>query len=185
MLTLLKSSVFALVAAGPEEEKFTTLPNATMPNETVSMSTDSYSGYLNVSDTKSLHYVFVASKSDSAATDPLLMWFNGGPGCSSMLGLFQENGPWVVDDNETMYENPLPWNMNANLLYIESPSGVGFSIAKTDNDYLHTDMSVSRDAFKALQEWYLKFPEYDDNDLFISGESYAGLYVPYLAWQIV
>lgn len=81
-----------------------------------------------------------------------------------------------------MYENPLPWNSNANLLYIESPSGVGYSIAKNPSDYAHTDMSVSRDAFKALEEWYLKFPEYDENDLFISGESYAGLYVPYLAY---
>jgi len=52
------------------------------------------------------------------------------------------------------------------------------------NDTAHSDMSGSRDVFMALQEFYKKFPEYAENELFISGESYAGLYVPYLAWQI-
>ena len=102
-----------------------------------------YSGYLDL-DTdgnKSLHYMFTYSQ-DNPETDPLVVWFNGGPGCSSMLGFFQENGPWVVDDdNHTIYENPYPWNMRANVMYLESPAGVGFSIAKNDNDWKHNDFS--------------------------------------------
>lgn len=146
------------------------------------MPTESYSGYLPVTDSKSLHYVFVESF-DQPATDPLLIWFNGGPGCSSMLGLFQEIGPFSVnDDDHTVTVNPEPWNKKANVLYIESPAGVGFSVANTTQDMKHNDMSVSEDAFKALQEWYVKFPEYKDNDLFVTGESYAGIYGPYLAW---
>ena len=81
-----------------------------------------------------------------------------------------------------MFVNEHSWNTQANVLYIESPSGVGYSIMKDAADMAHTDMSSSRDAFKALEEFYVKFPEYKDNSLFISGESYAGLYVPYLAW---
>ncbi len=103
-----------------------------------------YSGFLNVRPTaKQLHYVFIESLSNPK-TDPIVIWFNGGPGCSSLLGLFQENGPFVIDDGETIIKpNPFPWNREANLLYIESPAGVGFSYSTSeqDSDFIHTDMS--------------------------------------------
>jgi len=119
-------------------DKITNLPNITF-------SSNAYSGYLNVSDTKALHYLFFESKGDPA-TDPLLMWFNGGPGCSSMLGAFQENGPWVVLDNGTIFENPFPWNTKANTLYIESPAGVGYSVYDAATDNSTNDMQQSEDA---------------------------------------
>ena len=72
---------------------------------------DTYSGYLTVSDTKSLHYTFATSLSSTPTTDPVVIWFNGGPGCSSMLGFMQENGPIIVDDGETQFKlNDYPWN---------------------------------------------------------------------------
>ena len=46
-----------------------------------------YSGYLTASPSKRLHYVLVTSLSDPA-NDPVVVWFNGGPGCSSLLALF-------------------------------------------------------------------------------------------------
>jgi len=98
-----------------------------------------------------LHYVFIESLSNPA-TDPILIWFNGGPGCSSMLGLFAENGPYIIDDGETIIKpNPWPWNKNASLLFIESPAGVGFSLANGTGDTLHSDLSQSEDAFAGLQ----------------------------------
>ena len=75
-----------------------------------------YSGYLPVTETKALHYVFIESLSNPAS-DPILIWFNGGPGCSSMLGLFAENGPYIIDDGETIIKaNPWSWNKNASFL---------------------------------------------------------------------
>jgi serine carboxypeptidase-like clade 2 len=48
----------------------------------------------------------------------------------------------VIDDGQTVIKpNPEPWNKRANMLYIESPAGVGFSIANTTDDMNHTDMS--------------------------------------------
>ena len=70
------------------------------------------------------------------------------------------------------------------MLYIESPAGVGYSIAKTEADLIQNDHSSSQDALEAMHKFYEKFPDLIDNDLYISGESYAGIYVPYLSWQI-
>ena len=61
------------------------------------MPSHSYSGYLNVTATKALHYVFIESL-NNPANDPIIVWFNGGPGCSSMLAFSQENGPFFVDN---------------------------------------------------------------------------------------
>lgn len=146
------------------------------------LNADWYSGYLDATDTKKLHYVFVTSLTDPI-NDPVVLWFNGGPGCSSLLALFQEHGPYVIDDGEYYIKtNPEPWNKRANILYLESPAGVGFSTAGLPSDYQHNDMSQSKDAMAALLSWYKGYPEYLRNDLYISGESYGGIYTPYLAW---
>lgn len=148
------------------------------------MPSNSYSGYLSITESKALHYIFVESTGNATA-DPVVVWFNGGPGCSSLLGFMQEHGPFVIDDNSTVIiENPYPWNVAANMLYIESPAGVGYSVGNTTRDLKHSDTSQSRDAFVALEAFFAKFPEKMGNELFVSGESYGGIYTPYLSWQI-
>lgn len=118
----------AVTLAAPAEDLMGALPDAP------AFTTTTYSGYLPVSDTKSLHYVFVESESDPA-NDPVVIWFNGGPGCSSMLAFMQENGPLAIDDGEDYIKtNPYPWNQRANMIWLESPAGVGYSIAGTAED---------------------------------------------------
>jgi len=53
----------------------------------------------------------------------------GGPGCSSVLALFTENGPFNVTDNLTLVTNPYSWNTNSNLLFVDQPVGTGYSHA--------------------------------------------------------
>ena len=168
----------AAAMAAPKDDLMANLPDAP------AFQTDTYSGYLKATDSKKLHYAFAESM-DSPSTDPIIIWFNGGPGCSSMLGMMQELGPIVVDDGEDYFKtNPHPWNERANVLFLESPAGVGWSVAGTDADLDTNDMVQSEDAINALRDWFTKFPEYLSNEVFVSGESYGGIYVPYLAWQI-
>jgi cathepsin A (carboxypeptidase C) len=145
-----------------------------------------YSGYLEIPDKqRRLHYVLAESQNDPK-NDPLVIWFNGGPGCSSMLGFAQEHGPYVMPDGFTTFQkNPESWNLEANVLYIESPAGVGYSYYWGRDTDSFDDLTSSEDNYAALLVFFEKFPEYKVNELFISGESYAGIYVPYLAWQIL
>ena len=101
-----------------------------------------YSGYVDVTGTTNmLHYMFVESQNDPT-TDPLIIWFNGGPGCSSMLGWAQEHGPWVMKNGTDYFQsNPYSWNVKANMLYLESPGGVGYSYCGSVEDCTFTDQS--------------------------------------------
>jgi cathepsin A (carboxypeptidase C) len=141
-----------------------------------------YSGYADVTATKKLHYVLITSQ-NSMQNDPLQIWFNGGPGCSSMMGIFQEHGPFVVDDGTNyLVSNMWSWNKKANMLYIEMPGGVGFSTCDHDaGECVFTDKTTTDDNIVALVNWFKKYDDFKKNKLFISGESYAGVYVPWAA----
>ncbi|KAL2076897.1 hypothetical protein ACEWY4_027498 [Coilia grayii] len=142
-----------------------------------------WSGYLQASPGKFLHYWFVTSQSDPLK-DPVVLWLNGGPGCSSLDGFLSENGPFHVnDDGATLYENPYSWNLVANMLYLESPAGVGFSYSD-DQKYKTDDDQVAEDNYLALQSFFAKFPNFTQNELFIFGESYGGVYAPTLSLRV-
>jgi len=109
-----------------------------------------YSGYLDIKDQSlsnvvhHMHYFFFPSQSNST-TDPVLFWFNGGPGCSSLLGALYEHGPFLINDafGMLMY-NKYSWNQKASVVYIESPSEVGFSyIDNKPKNYSWTDEAVA------------------------------------------
>jgi carboxypeptidase C (cathepsin A) len=102
-----------------------------------------------------------------------------------MLGFLQEHGPYVMDDWETKFnKNEFSWNKEANMLYIESPAGVGYSFCDNIKLCASSDASSSIDNLEALLSFFEKFPMFLGNDLYLSGESYAGVYVPYLAIRI-
>lgn len=109
-------------AAFPANDKVTQLDK--MPD----LSFGLYSGYLPIAGSKKeLHYLAALSKGDWRV-DPVMIWFNGGPGCSSMLAWVQEHGPYVIEDGATSFtKNDYSWNNEASVFYIESPANVGFS----------------------------------------------------------
>ncbi|XP_058485522.1 cathepsin A-like [Solea solea] len=142
-----------------------------------------WSGHLQAGPGKFLHYWFVTSQRNPLK-DPVVLWLNGGPGCSSLDGFLSENGPFHVnDDGATLYNNTFSWNQIANILYLESPAGVGYSYSD-DKDYTTSDDQVADDNYKALQSFFTKFPNFTQNDFFIFGESYGGIYAPTLSLRV-
>jgi len=128
------------------------------------------------------NYFFWLVESKSApATDPLLMWLSGGPGCSSQLALFAENGPCTINsDGATTTLNPYSWNAKANVIWVDQPAGVGFSSGLGT----HNEEGVASNMHTFLQGFYAEFPKYQDVPFYIFGESYAGHYVPAIAHKI-
>ncbi|XP_056614995.1 cathepsin A-like [Triplophysa dalaica] len=142
-----------------------------------------WSGYLKASSGKFLHYWFVTSQRDPIR-DPVVLWLNGGPGCSSLDGFLSENGPFHVnDDGTTLYENEFSWNKIANVLYLESPAGVGYSYSD-DQKYATNDDEVADNNYLALQSFFAKFPNFTKNEFYIFGESYGGIYAPTLSLRV-
>lgn len=142
-----------------------------------------YSGYVTVDEKKqrALFYYF-AEAEIQPASKPLVLWLNGGPGCSSLgVGAFSENGPFRPS-GEVLVRNEYSWNTEANMLYLETPIGVGFSYSTDTSSYESVnDHITARDNLMFLKKWLDKFPQYRNRSLFITGESYAGHYVPQLA----
>ena len=96
-------------------------------------------------------YWFFESRS-APATDPVLLWMTGGPGCSSEVALFGENGPCSVNKNGTdTIRNPFSWNSNASVLYIDQPAGTGFSYGLGLD---HDEKGVAADMYDFLQQFF-------------------------------
>ena len=92
-----------------------------------------------------------------------------------------------MHDNDKFEINNYSWVNEANMIYLESPGDVGFSYidSKLDYELEINDDIAAEDNFKALQDFFKKFPTFKGKDFYISGESYAGIYVPMLANKII
>jgi cathepsin A (carboxypeptidase C) len=110
--------------------------------------------------------------------DPLVLWLTGGPGCASEIALFYENGPYQFEaDGKTLKSNPYSWNDKANLLYVDQPVGTGYSHAGVT--HLSTnEEEIAENMAQFMIKFLTKFPELQGKDFYITGESYAGHYIP-------
>ncbi|XP_016443124.1 serine carboxypeptidase-like 34 [Nicotiana tabacum] len=147
-----------------------------------------YAGYVTVNEThgRALFYWFFEATTNPH-NKPLLLWLNGGPGCSSIgYGEAEELGPFFTQKNKPELKfNNFSWNKAANLLFLESPVGVGFSYTNTSSDITELgDTVTAQDSYKFLVNWFRRFPQFKSHEFYIAGESYAGHYVPQLAEQI-
>lgn len=142
----------------------------------------SYSGYLTVDkkcESNLFFWFFPAQKSWKRA--PVVLWLQGGPGASSLFGLFEEIGPFSFENR--LKRRKFSWNVENNLLFIDQPVGTGFSFTRQDC-YASNETQVSEQLFSALVQFYQLFPEITTNKFFLTGESYAGTYIPAIGYKI-
>ncbi|KAJ2817638.1 hypothetical protein FBU31_006154, partial [Coemansia sp. 'formosensis'] len=135
-----------------------------------------YSGYLDTAEDKHFFFwVFEARNPVESGDTPVILWTNGGPGCSSQVGVLMELGPCRVNKGGAgTSRNPYGWNDNAHVIFIDQPLNTGFSYGqRVDNSY-----DAGKDVNVFLRMFYYSFPEYSSSQLHVFGESYAGHYVP-------
>jgi vitellogenic carboxypeptidase-like protein len=145
----------------------------------------SYSGYLTVNKTHQSNlffWFFPAQNGDTNA--PLLVWLQGGPGSSSLFGLFAEQGPIMVDEQQNLHPRNITWNSKYHLLFIDQPVGTGYSFTKSEDGYVRNEDEVARDLYAMLIQFFVIYHEYAASPFYVTGESYGGKYVPAIVYKI-
>ncbi|XP_059625414.1 serine carboxypeptidase-like 20 [Cornus florida] len=178
---------FGVIEAAPEAALITSLPGFNG-----NFLSKHYSGFVTIGgnpEPKNLFYYFVASER-SPSSDPVVLWLNGGPGCSSFDGFVYEHGPFNFEAGKSkgslpsLHLNPYSWSKVSNIIYLDSPAGVGFSYSPNTTAYRTGDIQTAKDTHAFLLKWFEQYPEFLSNPFYISGESYAGVYVPTLASNV-
>ncbi|CAN6443947.1 unnamed protein product [Victoria cruziana] len=149
------------------------------------------SGYLPINKTtgSAIFFTFyeaIQRSSPSTSQTPLIIWLQGGPGCSSMIGNFFELGPWMLSAHSPdLQPNPHSWNRRFGLLFLDNPIGTGFSIAANETEIPTNQKSVGRHLYIAFQYFLSTNPGFRSRPLYITGESYAGKYVPAFGYYVL
>ncbi|KDQ51312.1 hypothetical protein JAAARDRAFT_140320 [Jaapia argillacea MUCL 33604] len=170
-------------------DSFTTLGHPAFPNYNVRVkksdfcdgTVGAYTGYIDI-EARHLFFYFFESRGNPDKDD-VIFWTNGGPGCSSSIGLFMELGPCrVTQPNDTSF-NPYSWNSNANVFFIDQPVGVGFSYAEY-GEYVSTTEEAAKDIAAFVSIFFENFNQFKGRPFHMAGESYGGRYIPLFASQI-
>lgn len=152
---------------------------------TESLRIKSYAGYFTVDktyDSNQFFWYFPAMIPNNKEA-PVVVWLQGGPGATSLYGLFTENGPIRVRDGK-FERRKYTWALSHHIIYIDNPVGTGFSFTKNDKGYCNDETQVGEQLYSTITQFFQLFPELQGNKFFVTGESYGGKYVPALAYTI-
>ncbi|XP_073143759.1 serine carboxypeptidase-like 50 [Henckelia pumila] len=180
LLSLLKLLLLLLICSASALALF---PKESLPTK---------SGYLTVNSKtgSAIFYTFYEAQNASLSlsesqTVPILIWLQGGPGCSSMLANFFELGPWLLHQDLSLYSNPNSWNTIFGLLFLDNPIGTGFSIAASPQEIPRNQYDVAKHLFTAIQTFIALDKSFQTRPIYLTGESYAGKYLPALGSYII
>ena len=189
MKIIITSLLISFAYLSFNQESILDISNMSFPNSSIStLPLNSFfpepelHGLIPIKEDDDIFFWLFPSRSDPDK-DPLVIWLTGGPGCSSELAIFFENGPMELKDGEALKKD-ISWNNKANLLYIDQPIGTGFSDADPEDiPGFEKDIADQFEIF--IVKFYEKFPAFKNRDLYITGESYAGHYVPYVSERVM
>ncbi|MCJ1485953.1 hypothetical protein MMC06_006129 [Schaereria dolodes] len=144
----------------------------------------SWAGQLAIPGTTNDELFFWLFEAESQKqSENLIIWLNGGPGCSSLEGLTTENGPLAFyGESYTPASNQYSWTKLANVLYIDQPVGAGFS---SGSSQAMDNTQVTQEFYAWLKAFYDVFPGLKSKNTYLMGESYAGVYIPYFSQAIL
>jgi len=139
-----------------------------------------YSGLIDLEHDDDIFYWWFESR-ETPEDAPIVLWLTGGPGCASEIALFYENGPYQFEaDGTTLKSNPYSWNAHANLIYVDQPVGTGFSHSGIPSLSTNEE-EVAENMAQFMIKFLEKYPQLEGKDFYITGESYAGHYIPAIA----
>jgi carboxypeptidase D len=189
----LKASHRKMVANIPEDHRVKELPGLSAGDST---GLSHYAGLLEIDAQKGSNiFYWLLEKPEKAEDAPLVIWLNGGPGCSSMDGLWLENGPFRLDGQSNVKMNPYSWHLAANVMYVDQPVGTGFSYTSRKDGYAGNDAAINEGFYAFLIKFFeLHNKAYVTTDasgkkktrpLYFAGESHAGHYIPTIVSHIL
>lgn len=179
-LVVTLTTTIDICLAAIAEHRVTSLPGVDVPLDTAQ-----YAGLLQLDNPNQQAFYYYVESRRSPSSDPLILWLNGGPGCASLLGAFTEIGGVMIYHDGVFANNTNSYSNVANLLYLESPPGVGFSMDSTIPAPVWDDEKTAIANYDALLKFFAAYPELSGRPFYISGESYAGHYIPQLAHKIL
>ncbi|GAB0092610.1 hypothetical protein DMENIID0001_076170 [Sergentomyia squamirostris] len=145
----------------------------------------SYSGFLTVNRNYASNLFFWFCKAKENSEDaPVILWLQGGPGFTSLYGMFYENGPFYLTPELDFPPREHSWHLDHNIIYIDNPVGAGFSFTESEYGYSNNEMELAENLYRGLQQFFTLFPELRSNAFYLCGESFAGKYVPALGYLI-
>jgi cathepsin A (carboxypeptidase C) len=139
-----------------------------------------FAGYFDTPSNDHFFFWMFESRKDPAK-DPVILWLNGGPGCSSMTGMLFENGPSSIDSRGQIVRNPYSWNSEATVIYLDQPVNVGFSYS---DKLVSSSAEAAEDVVIFLDLFFKHFGPLSHRKFHIAGESYSGHYIPAIVDEI-
>lgn len=143
------------------------------------------SGYFKLKHTSDAHmFFFYFEAREDPENAPVILWMTGGPGCSSELAVFFENGPWTINSDLELEETEFGWDVNAHMIFVDQPINTGFSYSDDNEDRCFDEDCVANDMLDFLEAFMDARPELAGKPFYVTGESYAGHYVPAVASRV-